>query len=1079
MKNKHNRPDIEKVLSTLKDFQLETVDYVFRRMYKDEDYTRRFLIADEVGLGKTLVARGVIAKAIDHLWDKVRRIDIVYICSNADIARQNINRLNITDTDECEIASRITLLPIQYSSLKENAINLVSFTPGTSFDQKSNLGVRLERALLYWMLKDAWNITGKGPLNVLQGNVRNYKRFRKEVYQFKHEYEIDKNIKKEFARVLNSPEQNQLKERFEKICCDFRNPRAVVPYTEREERNDVIGNLRALLARTCLQHLEPDLIILDEFQRFKHLLDTTTEAGQLAHKLFDYSDEHSEARVIMLSATPYKMYTLSAMEETENHYEDFLNTYQFLTNNDAKKGASFDGQLLDYREKLLTFNTENVSPIVQAKNLIETALKKVMVRTERLAITENRNGMLVEKPSEGFSVEAGDILSYVAVEKIAKALEENDVLEYWKSAPYLFNFMDDYSVKQKLKDALKDRVLRNRVVKLFSQNPVLKLLPEEIKNYKKIDPQNARLRSLLNDVSSSGVWKLLWIPPSLPYYQLGETFQTVSEKGFTKRLVFSAWKLVPKVIATLVSYEVERLISLGFEESSLNTKDVRDKRGQLLRFARTSGRLTGMPVVGLIYPAMVLASECDPLKYYKQYASQANSPSLEGVLSWVIGQIKNLLEKLAPGNKSGGQVDERWYWAAPILFDLQQNKKTDAKQWLCNDNLAAVWSGGLDNNDEQSAWADHVDEVKKLVHEYDHNQMPLGRMPNDLPTVLAKIALASPGVCALRAMSRSMDEAIAMRQLEVKNASASTAWSFLTLFNSYEATSLIRSIDKREPYWERVLDYSMNGCLQSVLDEFFHMLLESEGLSNKPIEVIAKGIAEAVHSAITLRTARLYVDDISDIQGSTLERIENFGRARFALRFDNEDSDSSTEPTRADQVRDAFNSPFWPFVLATTSVGQEGLDFHPYCHAVVHWNLPSNPVDLEQREGRVHRYKGHAVRKNIAVKFGDEVLRKNVNDIWNSLFQLAKDQRPKGKSDLIPFWLYPLENGAFIERYVPAFPLSRESEKILDLKRSLAVYRMVFGQSRQQDLVDLLLNRLPNVNGKELVDLLRIDLSPS
>ena len=38
-------------------------------------------------------------------------------------------------------------------------------------------------------------------------------------------------------------------------------------------------------------------------------------------------------------------------------------------------------------------------------------------------------------------------------------------------------------------------------------------------------------------------------------------------------------------------------------------------------------------------------------------------------------------------------------------------------------------------------------------------------------------------------------------------------------------------------------------------------------------------------------------------------------------------------------MREAFNSPFWPFVLATTSVGQEGLDFHQYCHAVVHFGL--------------------------------------------------------------------------------------------------------------------------------------------
>ncbi|MEA3275971.1 MAG: helicase-related protein [Pseudomonadota bacterium] len=63
-----------------------------------------------------------------------------------------------------------------------------------------------------------------------------------------------------------------------------------------------------------------------------------------------------------------------------------------------------------------------------------------------------------------------------------------------------------------------------------------------------------------------------------------------------------------------------------------------------------------------------------------------------------------------------------------------------------------------------------------------------------------------------------------------------------------------------------------------------------------------------------------------------------------------------------DSVRAAFNSPFRPFVLTSTSIGQEGLDFHPWCHRLVHWNLPGNPVDLEQREGRIHRYKGHAAR---------------------------------------------------------------------------------------------------------------------
>ena len=43
-----------------------------------------------------------------------------------------------------------------------------------------------------------------------------------------------------------------------------------------------------------------------------------------------------------------------------------------------------------------------------------------------------------------------------------------------------------------------------------------------------------------------------------------------------------------------------------------------------------------------------------------------------------------------------------------------------------------------------------------------------------------------------------------------------------------------------------------------------------------------------------------------------------------------------------------------------------GAGFPSYCYRVYHWNLPGNPVDLEQREGRVHRFKGHAVRLNLA-----------------------------------------------------------------------------------------------------------------
>jgi hypothetical protein len=77
-------------------------------------------------------------------------------------------------------------------------------------------------------------------------------------------------------------------------------------------------------------------------------------------------------------------------------------------------------------------------------------------------------------------------------------------------------------------------------------------------------------------------------------------------------------------------------------------------------------------------------------------------------------------------------------------------------------------------------------------------------------------------------------------------------------------------------------------------------------------------------------------------------------RGRFAIRFGDQAIEGEQRQQRAQQASQAFNSPFWPFVLTTTSIGQEGLDFHLYSHAVVHWNLPSNPVDLEQHAG-MHR----------------------------------------------------------------------------------------------------------------------------
>jgi hypothetical protein len=191
--------------------------------------------------------------------------------------------------------------------------------------------------------------------------------------------------------------------------------------------------------------------------------------------------------------------------------------------------------------------------------------------------------------------------------------------------------------------------------------------------------------------------------------------------------------------------------------------------------------------------------------------------------------------------------------------------------------------------------------------------------------------------------------------------------------------------------------------------------------------------------------------------------------AHFALAFGDDVSNESMETdgkTRKSAVREAFNSPFWPFVLATTSVGQEGLDFHLYCRDIVHWNLPSNPVDLEQREGRINRYDGLSIRRNIGSDFPlATVYPQTRENLWKSVFRTVTEKSHgdgRFKHGLFPHWIYQshAQHGVdvaeqlIIRRHLLFYAGSRDRQHYLELKNALALYRLVFGQPRQQDLLE-------------------------
>lgn len=323
-------------------------------------------------------------------------------------------------------------------------------------------------------------------------------------------------------------------------------------------------------------------------------------------------------------------------------------------------------------------------------------------------------------------------------------------------------------------------------------------------------------------------------------------------------------------------------------------------------------------------------------------------------------------------------------------------------------------------------------------------------VPSNALDVMTDIAIASPAVCAYRQSGNEEDAQM-------------VAKAIVSVFNKPESAAVIDLMYNKkndDDYYESVLDYCVVGNLQAVLDEYAHMT---------QTKILGHTVTEAI-----IGTSNLSIDTTDSLG---MEEKKQLMRCHFAIPFiDKTVTDKSV--ARTTNIRKAFNSPFRPFLLSTTSIGQEGLDFHWYARKIVHWNLPSNPVDLEQREGRINRFKCLAIRRNVVKLYGSETYH-----TWDELFSLAYSNLKGTHSDIVPYWCLPVadlteEQRAkleYIERIVPLYPLSRDRYKYERLIKVLALYRMTLGQPRQEELLNLLRNmHLSDEQLKELT----IDLCP-
>ena len=1092
----------------IKKFQENTINAVINS-FKNHD---KVLVADEVGLGKTIIAREVINRFCSENPNKVHRT--IYLCSNQNIINQNIQKLNLGNDVLIERLSMQSINLYNEELLKNNKRQILPITIGTSIITKGT-GTRRERVFMYLVINQLDTFANfKYELKEIIENGKDRKIAWENKSRFDIEIEWTSNLvenlvnnnsfKNSFLKRLEEKLKeekmsNVLLEKCKQIRSEKGKNTANMDNSKISDKllnisnNEIIKKLRRIFVEVTLADLKPDLIIMDEFQNFRREIlqaDQNSDTGMIVKQFLQQSDEKDNPKILLLSATPYKLYsTLAEIDENneDEAFNSFFEVVNFLLDN-KKERDNFKKTWNEYSNLLINVNTASEEKLLYAKNKVENILNKVIYRTEKT------NKM--QPPSDSIiNVHKNDIKTYAKIENALKKLDGFNFdmsLEYVKSCPYPLSFIQDYNIKKELEKYFKIEDNKSKIKELNER--LLWINKEDINNYREIENVNSRFNRLKEKIFDNmyNIEKLLWLPPTKPYYQSKTEKRTnvyTNAEGASKMLIFSNWAIVPRMISTLISYEEERrrvqcLKDYNTKYSYTNLDD--SFKNKEMTFNVDKGKANSMRLMSLIYPSEKLATLYEPKHYLNIDTNSV--PDIEKIEKEISDKIKDELEKIIEERgmiiRKDGAEDRKWYYIAPVILDANINLN-----WL--DNCKKELKKNSNKEDDDTGLCVHLDRLREIINSFKDNNLSLGRMPDDLYDVLAKITIASPSICAYRSilavLTQNMNtennniegkknESIKEEEYSIisekkkiaKIAGIKFGKLIFNLFNSTEAMTIIQGNYVKSAYWKNVLQYCEDGNLQAILDEYIHLI--SENIVNCGDE--ADRIMNIISEAMGIRTTREIVDTFSNFENrvKTNDKNDNKNDFRMKLHFAVGFYQSKVDEksvNRKENIRTAFNSPFRPFVLASTSVGQEGLDFHYYCRKISHWNLPHNPIDISQRDGRINRYKCLAIRKyyaeNIMQKF-------KTNDIWKEIFECTDTNDNNG---LIPYWCLPEGKELEIERNYFLYENSEEINKYNRINEILKLYKITLGQPRQEELIDNIKEQIgdsKNIN-KYLIDL--------
>ena len=384
-------------------------------------------------------------------------------------------------------------------------------------------------------------------------------------------------------------------------------------------------------------------------------------------------------------------------------------------------------------------------PTAEVRDRVQSHLRKWIARTERPSGTDRTTTIYADTTQ--LRVRAEDFSGFVALRNVADAVNAPLTVEYWKSSPYFLNFLRGYRVGENLRDGMKDLDRRSRLAPLFEGAQRISKI--DVEQFNKLEWGNARMRALAADTLDQGWWKLLWMPPSLPYHALAGPYETVDATAITKSLIFSSWVAAPSAIASLLSYEVERQI---FTQGghSVNTPADRAAISSRLDYRMTNGRPSSMTTLALFWPQPTLASRTDPLDAARDYRNDLEPPGINRIVEWAQGRVENLV---GPNGNTRATTSAQWYWFAPVRCESDSTlslELVNARRSTLVDALAGT-SEGHDTENTSGTLREHVNMMLGALGDYE----PDTERPADLQETVALLGLGAPGNIAWRALSRS------------------------------------------------------------------------------------------------------------------------------------------------------------------------------------------------------------------------------------------------------------------------------------------------------------------------------------